>query len=410
MALRLRVGRVHHGCRVGPVVGAAHGPRAALHALGRGGYGAADHLLASAQYRALAAGDGESVPDAERGSRMTRIAVVGGGAWGTALADLLARKGDFDTVTLWAREPEVVESVNREHVNHMFLPGAALAATLTAQADVATAVREADVVVPAGPSHAVREVMTRAGAHLGRGALVVSVSKGLEPERLGTLSCVLGEVLPQGTPVAVLSGPSFAQEVYTHQPTAVVAAARDDAVARRVQQVFSTAYFRVYSATDVIGVELAGALKNVIALAAGILEGLGLGHNTRAALITRGLAEITRLGVALGAEPATFAGLAGMGDLILTATGPLSRNRSLGVELGRGTALADALASRTSVAEGVNTARAAVTLGVRHGVELPIAGQVTEVLFGGKPPRQAVADLMERELKAEQSSGGGGGR
>ncbi len=252
--------------------------------------------------------------------------------------------------------------------------------------------------------------MGRVGAALSRGALVVSVSKGLEPERLTTLSCVLSEVLPRGVPIAVLSGPSFAQEVYQQQPTAVVAAAQDHGVAQRAQQVFSTNYFRVYSHTDVAGVELGGALKNVIALAAGILEGLGLGHNTRAALLTRGLAEITRLGVALGAEPATFAGLAGMGDLILTATGPLSRNRSLGVELARGTALADALAGRASVAEGVNTARAAVTLGARHGVELPIAGQVAEVLFGGKPPRQAVADLMERELKAEQWSGGGGGR
>src|SRR6266550_2206185 len=236
-------------------------------------------------------------------------------------------------------------------------------------------VRGGDVVVSSPPSHVVRQVMGRVGAALGRGALVVSVSKGLEPERLTTLSCVLGEVLPRGVPIAVLSGPSFAQEVYQQQPTAVVAAALDHDVAQRVQQVFSTSYFRVYSHTDVLGVELGGALKNVIALAAGILEGLGLGHNTRAALLTRGLAEIT----------------------------------PLGVELGRGTALADALAGRASVAEGVNTARAAVTLGVRHGVELPIAGQVAEVLFGGKPPRQAVADLMERELKAEQWSGGGGG-
>src|SRR5213595_3657576 len=305
-----------------------------------------------------------------KGGGVTRVAVIGGGAWGTALADLLARKGECAAVTLWAREPEVVESVNREHVNHMFLPG----------------------------------------AHLGRGALVVSVSKGLEPERLGTLSCVLGEVLPQGTPVAVLSGPSFAQEVYTHQPTAVVAAARDHAVPRRVQQGVATAYFRVQSATDVIGVELAGALKNVIALAAGILEGLGLGHNTRAALITRGLAEITRLGVALGAEPATFAGLAGMGDLLLTATGSLSRNHQLGVELGSGKRLEEALAGRASVVEGVNTARSAVTLAERHGVELPIAREVAEVLFHGKSPGRAVTDLMERDLKAEQWGREGGGR
>ena len=333
---------------------------------------------------------------------MTRIAVIGGGAWGTVLADLLARKGAFESVTVWAREPDVVESINREHVNHVFLPGAPLGPVLRASGDLGETVRGAEVVVSSAPSHVVRAVMMRVSRALTREAMVVSVSKGLEPERLQTMSCVLGEVLPPGTPIAVLSGPSFAREVYQRQPTAVVAAARDHAVAQRVQQVFVTTYFRVYSHTDVLGVELGGALKNVIALAAGILEGLGLGHNTRAALITRGLAEISRLGVALGAEPATFAGLAGMGDLVLTATGPLSRNRSLGVELGQGKALGEALAGRATVAEGVNTARAAVTLARRHGVELPIAQQVTEVLFEGKSPRQAVADLMERELKAEQ--------
>ncbi len=332
---------------------------------------------------------------------MTRIAIIGGGAWGTALADLLVRKGAAEAVTLWAREPEVVESINREHVNHVFLPDSNLAPALRASGDVADAVRDADVVVSAAPSHAVRDVMARAGPALVRGATVVSVSKGLEPERLATMSCVLGEVLPRGAKIAVLSGPSFAQEVYGRHPTAVVAAARQHAVAQRVQQVFSTSYFRVYSATDVLGVELGGALKNVIALAAGILEGLGMGYNTRAALITRGLAEITRLGLALGAEPATFAGLAGMGDLILTATGPLSRNHQLGVELGHGKRLDEALAGRATVAEGVNTARSAVTLGERHGVELPIAREVADVLFQGKSPRRAVADLMERELKAE---------
>lgn len=334
---------------------------------------------------------------------MTRIAVVGGGAWGTALADLLARKGD--TVTLWAREPEVVEAVNRAHENPVFLPGAALAPGLRAEGDVAAAVRGAEVVVSAAPSHAVRAVMAQAVPAFPRSGaqpLVVSVSKGLDPERLERPSCVLGDVLPPGTSVAVLSGPSFAREVYERQPTAVVAAAADHAVAQRAQRVFSTAYFRVYSHTDVVGVELGGALKNVIALAAGILEGLGLGYNTRAAVITRGLAEITRLGVALGAEPTTFAGLAGMGDLILTATGALSRNRSLGVELGQGKTLAQAQAGKLTVAEGVNTARTAVALGERHGVELPIAREVADVLFRGKAPRQAVTDLMERDLKAEQ--------
>jgi glycerol-3-phosphate dehydrogenase (NAD(P)+) len=331
---------------------------------------------------------------------VTRVAVVGAGAWGTTLADLLARKGE--SVALWAREPEVVDSINRERCNHLFLPGATLAPGVRAHADIAVVVAGADVIVSAAPTHALRAVMGRAAAVLSGRPLVVSVSKGLESEHLATPSCVLREVLPRETEVAALSGPSFAQEVYQGQPTAVVAAARDEAVAVRVQQTFSTASFRVYSHTDILGVELAGALKNVIALAAGILEGLGLGYNTRAALLTRGLAEITRLGVALGAEPATFAGLAGMGDLILTATGPLSRNHTLGIELGQGRALDEVLASRPTVAEGVNTARPAVALGARHGVELPIAQQVTEVLFHGKAPRRAVTDLMERALKAEQ--------
>jgi glycerol-3-phosphate dehydrogenase (NAD(P)+) len=331
---------------------------------------------------------------------MTRVAVVGGGSWGTALADLLARKSL--RVTLWAREPEVVDGVNRRHVNPVFLPDAPLASALVATGDLTEAVRGADVVVSAAPSHAVRAVMTRAAPEIGNDALVVSVSKGLEAESLKTMSRVLADVLgPLATP-AVLSGPSFAQEVHQRQPTAVVAAAHDLVVAQRAQRVFSSDGFRVYSHTDVIGVELGGALKNVIALAAGMLEGLGLGHNPRAALITRGLAEITRLGVALGADPLTFAGLAGMGDLILTATGPLSRNRTLGVALGRGQSLAEAQAGKPTVAEGVNTARAAVALGERHGVELPIASEVAAILFDAKAPRQALSDLMERDLKAEQ--------
>ncbi len=328
------------------------------------------------------------------------IAVIGGGAWGTALADLLVRKGE--QVTLWAREAEVVDSVNRLHVNEMFLPGAALAPALRAEGDIAAAIRGVETVVSVPPSHAVRPVMAQAAQAIDKARpLVVSASKGLDPDRLERPSCVLVEVLPQGIPVAVLSGPSFAWEVFQQQPTAVVAAATDHAVAQRAQRVFSTSYFRVYSHTDVVGVELAGALKNVIALAAGILEGLGLGFNTRAALITRGLAEITRLGVTLGAQPVTFAGLAGMGDLILTATGALSRNRSLGVALGQGKTLEQALAGKPAVVEGVNTTRTAVALGERHGVELPIAREVANVLFENKPPRQAVSDLMERELKAE---------
>ena len=328
------------------------------------------------------------------------VAVLGGGAWGTTLADLLARKGA--TVRLWAREPEVVEGVNSAHRNEMFLPEAALAPDLKATGDVAAAVRGAEVIVSAAPSHAVRSVIERAAPAVSGRPLVVSVSKGLEPDRLQPLSAVLAEVLGPEVPVAVLSGPSFALEVYQRQPTAVVAAARDHEIAKRAQQAFSCPHFRVYSHTDVLGVELGGALKNVIALAAGILEGLGLGNNPRAALITRGLAEITRLGGALGADPLTFAGLAGMGDLILTATGELSRNRSLGIALGKGKSLAEAQTGRASVAEGVNTAKTAVALAKRHGVELPIASQVADILFHGKPARQAIGDLMERDLKAEQ--------
>jgi glycerol-3-phosphate dehydrogenase (NAD(P)+) len=328
-----------------------------------------------------------------------RVAVIGGGAWGTALADMLARKGE--QVTLWAREVEVVDSVNKRHVNDMFLPGAALAPALRAEGDIRAVVQGAETIVSVPPSHAVRPVMEQVAAALDGSPLVISASKGLDPDRLERPSCVLAEVLPSGLPVAVLSGPSFAWEVFQQQPTAVVAAAADHTVAQRAQRVCSTSYFRVYSHTDVIGVELAGALKNVIALAAGILEGLGLGFNTRAALITRGLAEITRLGVTLGAQPMTFAGLAGMGDLVLTATGALSRNRTLGVALGQGKTLEEALAGKPAVVEGVNTTRTAVALGERHGVELPIAREVANVLFQNKPPRRAIADLMERELKAE---------
>ena len=330
-----------------------------------------------------------------------KVAVVGGGAWGTALGDLLARKGE--DVTLWARESEVIESINRRHVNEMFLPNAALAPTLRAEGDLARSVAGALVVVSAAPAHVVRPVMQQAARALERSTpLVISASKGLDPDHLERPSSVLREVLPAGTPIAVLSGPSFALEVFQRQPTAVVAAAADHSVAQRAQQVFSTSYFRVYSHTDVVGVELGGALKNVIAVAAGILEGLGLGFNTRAALITPGLAEITRLGVALGAQPMTFAGLAGMGDLILTATGALSRNRTLGVALGQGQTLEQALAGKAAVVEGVNTTRTAVALGEREGVELPIAREVANILFKNKPARQAIADLMERELKAEQ--------
>jgi glycerol-3-phosphate dehydrogenase (NAD(P)+) len=233
------------------------------------------------------------------------------------------------------------------------------------------------------------------------GTLVVSATKGIETDTLALMSEVIADCLPQAR-FAALSGPSFAIEVCHGQPTAVVAAARDEATARAAQQLFATPAFRVYSGRDVVGVELGGALKNVIAIAAGILEGLGLGHNPRAALITRGLAEITRLGVAMGADPLTFAGLAGMGDLVLTTTGSLSRNRALGVALAQGDTLEHFRKAHRSVAEGANTSRAGVALGARMGVELPIIQKVCEVLFSGKPARDAVPELMGRELKSEQ--------
>jgi glycerol-3-phosphate dehydrogenase (NAD(P)+) len=332
---------------------------------------------------------------------VSRVAVIGAGSWGTTLADLLAAKGD--EVVLWAHEAEVAEEINRRHRNDLFLAESPLHATIAATTDVRAAVRGAGLVVSAAPSHAVRAVMSDAAAELAEGVLVVSASKGLEPGGLKRMTEVLADVLPAGTAIAALSGPTFAREVYERQPTAATVASTSADAARRAQRALSAAHLRLYTNDDVVGVELAGALKNVIAIAAGILDGLGLGHNARAALVSRGLAEITRLGVALGAQPLTFAGLSGMGDLVLTATGHLSRNRSLGVELGRGRTLAEVMARRLSVAEGVGTAKAALALAERVGVELPIAGEVARVLFEGKPARQAIADLMERSLTSERS-------
>jgi len=330
---------------------------------------------------------------------MTLVAVLGAGSWGTTLANLLAAKGE--TVRLWAYEPEVVEAINRSHENPVFLPGFRLEAGLRAFADPREAVADASVIGSAPPSHAVRSVVNQIRGGVRPGTLVVSATKGIETDTLALMSAVFEECLPEAR-FAALSGPSFAIEVCQGQPTLVVAAARDESTARDAQRIFATPRFRVYSHDDVLGVELAGALKNVIAIAAGILEGLGMGHNPRAALITRGLAEITRLGVTLGAKPLTFAGLAGMGDLILTTTGDLSRNRALGVALGQGQTLDEYRAAHRSVAEGANTSKAGAALGLRTGVELPITQKVCEVLFSGKPAREGIAELMARELKSEQ--------
>jgi glycerol-3-phosphate dehydrogenase (NAD(P)+) len=327
-----------------------------------------------------------------------RCGVVGAGAWGTALADLLTRNGH--DVTLWAYEPDVVESINEKHENSRFLSGHALAPTLQATGDIARAVERAELITLATPSHVLRAILRSAAESLPRSAPLVVASKGIEK---GTL-CLMTEVAEQeisGATVVALSGPSFAKEVVTCQPTAVVVASESDGAAADAQRAFSSPYFRAYTHTDVIGVELGGALKNVMAVATGIAEGLGLGFNARAALVTRGLAEMTRLGMALGAEPSTFAGLAGLGDLVLTCTGSLSRNRAVGVEVGKGRTLEEVLRDKETVAEGVVTAQSARELAAREGVEMPIVDTVNRVLFEGQAARSAIAALMSRELRAE---------
>jgi glycerol-3-phosphate dehydrogenase (NAD(P)+) len=327
-----------------------------------------------------------------------RCAVVGAGAWGTALADLLARNGH--DVALWAREPEVVASVNTEHENTMFLAGAKLDDRVVAHAVLASACDGAELVLFATPSHVLRSIARSAAPFVTAQATIVVATKGVERETLAVMSDVLAEQYPTHAVVA-LSGPSFAAEVVARQPTAVVAASESEEAATLVQRALSGDEFRVYTNDDVIGVELGGALKNVIAVATGIAEGLEMGFNARAALITRGLAEMTRLGVKMGAAPQTFAGLAGMGDLVLTCTGALSRNRSLGVEIARGVSLDEALAQRHTVAEGVMTTHSARALAAREGIEMPIVSAVYRILFEHQPPRAAIGELMRRELRAE---------
>jgi glycerol-3-phosphate dehydrogenase (NAD(P)+) len=297
-----------------------------------------------------------------------------------------------------------VESINQKHENTMFLPGFPLESGLLAHGDIPEALLGAQLVLSASPSHAVREIATRMAPALNdHSPLIVSVSKGLEAESLKPMTDVLQEVLP-GKSIVALSGPSFADEVCKRHPTTVVAASTDAAAAEAVQIAMVSDYFRIYTSSDPLGVQLGGALKNVIAIASGLLDGLGLGYNSKAALITRGLAEMARLGQALGCDAMTFAGLAGMGDLILTAFGPQSRNRSLGQELASGRTLDEIMKRRVTVAEGVRTTRAAVMLGEKLGVELPIAQEVDQILFEGKDPRQALQDLMERGLKPENWS------
>jgi glycerol-3-phosphate dehydrogenase (NAD(P)+) len=327
-----------------------------------------------------------------------RAAVIGAGAWGTALADLLTRNGQ--NVTLWAYESDVVQSINSRHENARFLAEARLHDALRATSDLDAAVRDASVVLFVTPSHVLRGIARTAAAWVDAGATVVVASKGIERESLALMTEVVAQEMP-GRAVVGLSGPSFAREVVQRQPTAVVAASRDVQASRRVQHALSSDAFRVYTHHDVIGVELGGSLKNVMAIATGMAEGLGLGYNPRAALITRGLAEMTRLGVALGADPLTFAGLAGIGDLVLTCTGALSRNRQLGMEIGQGRRLDESLAARETVAEGVYTTQSAHALASREEIEMPIVAAVYRILFEGSDPRRAIGELMTRELRAE---------
>jgi glycerol-3-phosphate dehydrogenase (NAD(P)+) len=329
-----------------------------------------------------------------------RAAVLGAGSWGTALAAHLCRCGA--STVLWARSPERAAAIRAARENADYLPGFRLPDGLEVGDDLAASLAGSDLVLLAAPAQATGALARAIAPHLPGAADLVVTSKGLELDTGLRLTEVLDRELgDRARAAAVLSGPSFAAEVVRGDPTAVVVAARDAGAARRVQAALSSGNLRLYTNSDPIGVELGGALKNVMAIATGIVEGLGLGTNTRAALITRGLAEMTRLGVALGAQSATFAGLAGMGDLVLTCTGALSRNRSLGVDIGRGRSLAEALGARRTVAEGAPTTSAALVLARRAGIEMPIAAKVSEILYDGRPPRVAVDDLLARPLKEE---------
>jgi len=335
---------------------------------------------------------------------VSRIAIIGAGAWGTALAIVLGRKKTH-AVRLWANEPDVCESIMQRRVNERFLPGFTLPVSVEATNDLHKALESAEVVVSVMPSQHCRSLLERMAASLRPEMLFVSCTKGLEDGTLFRMTEVIEGVMRtrRFTPrVGVLSGPSFAKEVARGDPTAVTIASSDSELARTVQETFNDSRFRVYTNDDVIGVELGGALKNIIAIAAGVCAGLGLGHNSVAALITRGLAEIARLTVACGGRMDTVAGLAGLGDLVLTCTGDLSRNRSVGVALGKGRKLSDIIAEmHGAVAEGVFTTKAAVGLARKKNVEMPITEQMYAILENGKPPQQAIEDLMTRAAKRE---------
>jgi glycerol-3-phosphate dehydrogenase (NAD(P)+) len=338
---------------------------------------------------------------------MSEIAIIGGGAWGTGLAIALSRKSKH-RIRMWVYEKEVCESINQRHENDLFLPGQHIPGPVRATNNLREALHGTEIAVSVMPSHHVRRVFRDMLAHLRPDMLFVSATKGLENETLLRATEVIKEIVgvrarngfdPR---IGALSGPSFAQEVARGDPTAITIASADNELARRVQADFSDPCFRVYTNEDVTGVEMGGALKNIIAIAAGVCDGLGLGHNSVAALITRGLAEITRLAIACGARRETLAGLSGMGDLVLTCTGGLSRNRTVGVELGRGRKLSEIIAGMHGmVAEGVLTTNAAVDLACKMHIEMPITQQMRAILQNGKSPREAIHELMTRPGKGE---------
>src|SRR5437763_11453233 len=328
---------------------------------------------------------------------MPRSAVIGAGSWGTAVAALAARNSP---TVLWARRTELAETIRTSRVNRDYLPDYQLPKGLSATSSLEEALDGAEVVVMGVPSHGFRDILDEAKPFLASGTPIVSLTKGVEQQTLKRMTEVIGEVVPEH-PRGVLTGPNLAKEVMAGWPAASVVAFEDGNIAQELQRLFSTDAFRVYTNPDVVGCEVGGALKNVIAIAAGIADGMGFGDNTRAALITRGLAELTRLGVALGGEPLTFSGLAGMGDLVATCISRQSRNRHVGEELGRGRSIEAIVADMNMVAEGVKTSRAVLDLAVRVGVEMPIAEQVVAVLYEGKQASEIVPALMQREMKAE---------
>jgi glycerol-3-phosphate dehydrogenase (NAD(P)+) len=330
-----------------------------------------------------------------------RIGVIGAGAWGTALSNLLAEK-EY-AVDLWVREQEVYDQIKNKQMNETFLPGTALAPSLNPVRTYQEALADKDIALIVVPSHVFRRVLSDMRPHLPKGISLITATKGIENNSLKIMSQVAEDVLPKeyAEHFSCLAGPSFAKEVARRLPAAVTIACRDLNHAEQLQKIFSADYFRVYTSDDLVGIQLCGALKNVIAIAAGASDGLGFGLNARAALITRGLAEITRLGVAMGANPMTFAGLSGMGDLILTCTGDLSRNRTVGLKIAQGMSLKEITIGVDTVAEGIKTALSAYELAKNMDIDMPITTQVYEVLYKGKDPSQAVKEHMARALKSE---------